>query len=80
MPPWLTEIARLLGFTTPLIYAAATYGFFLWLDTKSSGPAKKAIAGWLQPKQYDRAAIRSAILDLFDKVYHVAPFYMAGIC
>jgi hypothetical protein len=28
---------KLLGFTTPLLYAAATYGFFLWLDKKASG-------------------------------------------
>ena len=69
MPPWLTELVKVLGFTTPLIYAAATYGFFLWLDEKASGPAKKAISGWLVPKEYDRAAVQAAILELFDKVY-----------
>jgi hypothetical protein len=69
MPPWLTEIAKLLGFTTPLIYAGATYGFFLWLDKKASEPAQKAISGWLVPKEYNEAGIRSAILEMFDRVY-----------
>lgn len=69
MPSWLTELLKLLGFTTPLIYAAATYGFFLWLDKKASGLAKRAISGWLEPTPYDKAAVAAAILELFDKVY-----------
>jgi hypothetical protein len=69
MPVWPTEVLKLLGFTTPFIYAAATYGFFRWLDKKASGPAKKAISGWLVPRQYDRTGIASAILELFDRVY-----------
>jgi hypothetical protein len=69
MPSWLTQVMKLVGFTTPLIYAAAAYWFFLWLDKKASGPAKKAISGWLVPKEYDRAAIAAAILELFDWVY-----------
>ncbi len=65
----LTEVLKLFGFATPFIYAAATYGFFRWLDKKASGPAKKALSGWLVPKQYDRAALRGAVLELFDRVY-----------
>jgi hypothetical protein len=38
MPGWLTEMLKLLGFTTPFIYAVTTYGFFHWLDKKASGP------------------------------------------
>jgi hypothetical protein len=69
MPPWLTEILRFLGFTTPLIYGAATYQFFHYLDKNASGPAKKAIAGWLQPKEYDRVAVANAIVEIFDRIY-----------
>jgi hypothetical protein len=69
MPGWLTDFMKLLGFSTPLIYAGATYGFFLWLDKKASRPAKKAISGWLMPKQYDRAGTAIAILELFDRAY-----------
>jgi hypothetical protein len=43
MPSWLTEVLELLGLTTPLVYAAATYGLFRWLDKKASGPAKRAL-------------------------------------
>jgi hypothetical protein len=69
MPGWLTEVLKALGFTTPFIYAAATYGFFHWLDRKASGPAKKAISDWLEPREYDRAAVAAAILEVFDRVY-----------
>lgn len=62
MPSWLTEVAKLLGFTMPLVYAAATYGLFLWLDKKSSGPAKKTISGWPAPKVCDTPAIAAAII------------------
>jgi hypothetical protein len=58
-----------LRFITPVIYAAATYGFFHWLDKKVSEPAKRAISSWLEPKEYDRAAVAAAILELFDNVY-----------
>ncbi len=67
--PEVAQVLKLLGFTTPFIYAAATYGFFHWLDKKASGPAKRAISGWLEPKEYDRAAIAAAVLELFDRVY-----------
>ncbi len=69
MPGWLTELLKALGVATPVIYAAATYGFFHWLDKKASGPAKKAISGWLDPKEYDRAAVAAAIVEIFDRVY-----------
>ena len=67
--PGLAEVLKALGFATPFIYAYATYRFFHWLDTKASGPAKKAISGWLQPKEYDKAAIAAAILEILDRVY-----------
>jgi hypothetical protein len=66
---WFTEVMQLLGFTKPFVYAAATYGFFHWLDKKASGPAKKAISGWLEPKEYDKTAVPAAIIELFDRVY-----------
>jgi hypothetical protein len=69
MPSWLTEVLKVLGFTTPFIYAGATYGFFHWLDKKASGPAKRAISGWLEPKDDDKAAVQAAVLELFDRVY-----------
>jgi hypothetical protein len=67
MPSWLSEVLKLMGFTTPFVYAAAVYGFFHYLDKKASGPAKKAISGWLQPKGYDKAAVVDATVEIFDQ-------------
>jgi hypothetical protein len=68
MPSW-AKVLELLGFATPLLYAGATYGFFHWLDKKASGPAKRAISEWLEPREYDRADVQAAVLEIFDRVY-----------
>ncbi len=68
MPEW-TEVLKLLGFATPLVYAGASYRFFHWLDEKASAQAKEAISSWLQPKERDRAAVAAAVLEIFDRVY-----------
>jgi hypothetical protein len=39
------------------------------LDKQASGQAKKAISEWIQPKEYDKAAVGDAILELFDRIY-----------
>jgi hypothetical protein len=65
----LKKVLEALGFSTPFLYAAATYGFFHWLDKKASGAAKKAISGWLEPKQYDRTGIAAATLEMFNRIY-----------
>jgi hypothetical protein len=67
MPSWLSEVLKLMGFTTPFVYAAAVYGLFHYLDKKASGAAKKAISGWLQPKEYDKAAVAAAMVEIFDR-------------
>ena len=35
-------------FTTPFIYAAATYGLFVWLDENASNKAKIALVSLLK--------------------------------
>jgi hypothetical protein len=67
--PELADVLKFLGFATPVLYAGATYRFFHWLDRKASGPAKKAISGWLEPREYDGAAVAAAILEVFDRIY-----------
>jgi hypothetical protein len=42
----VSEALKLLGFSTPFIYALATYGLFHYLDRKASAKAKQAISGW----------------------------------
>lgn len=60
---------KLLGLGTPFIYAAGTYGFFHYLDKQASPKAKKAIAGWLKPREYERAAVSAALVEIFDRLY-----------
>jgi hypothetical protein len=70
MPLWLTELSKLVPSIAPaLAYAAATFGFFHWLDKKASPAAKKAFTRWLQPVPYDQKAIVRAGLELFDRLY-----------
>jgi hypothetical protein len=70
MPTWLTELLKLLpSLITPVAYATGTFGFFHWLDTKASGPAKMAISQWLKSKQYSTQPMSEAILEFFDRVY-----------
>jgi hypothetical protein len=65
----MLEVLKQLGFATPFIYVAGTYGFFHYLDKKASAQAKKAISGWFKPLEYDRATVAAAILELFDRLY-----------
>jgi hypothetical protein len=69
VPSWLTEALKLLGLSTPGVYAFATYGCFRWLDREASVAAKEAISAWIIGRGYDKAAARSAIVELFDRVY-----------
>src|SRR5882724_3351701 len=69
MPPWLTEVLKLLGFTTPFVYAAATYGVFHWLDKKASGPAKRALTARLQSQPPNKETLANYALEVFDRIY-----------
>jgi hypothetical protein len=70
---YLLEIIKQLGFFTPFIYAAGTYGFFHYLDKQASPKAKKAISGWFKPLEYDRAAVAAAVVELFDRLRATVP-------
>jgi hypothetical protein len=63
------QALKVLGLGTPFIYASATYGLFNYLDRRASGQAKKAISGWLQPKEYDKAGVADAMVEIFDRLY-----------
>jgi hypothetical protein len=62
------EALKLLGLSTPFIYAAATYGFFHFLDKKASGQAKKAISEWLGPIEVNAGDLARALIS-------VQPYY-----
>jgi hypothetical protein len=44
----MDELLKLLGFGTPFIYAATTYGLFHWLDANASDEGKAAISHLLK--------------------------------
>jgi hypothetical protein len=63
------EVLKLFGLSAPLLYALATYGVFHYLDKRSSAQARKAIRLWLKPFEYDKTAVASAVVELFDRLY-----------
>jgi hypothetical protein len=65
----LDDALKLLGFGTPLIYAAATYGLFRWLDTNASDEAKAALASAVKLREYDKKQVASALVEVFDRLY-----------
>ena len=65
----LDDVLRLLGFSTPLIYGAATYGLFHWLDEKASDEGKAALSEALRIKDYDSKRLALALVEVFDKLY-----------
>jgi len=69
MPSWMADLLKVLGLSTPAIYAAGTYGLFHWLDEKSSDEAKSTISKLLQPKDYDPFAISATLVEIFNRIY-----------
>ena len=69
MPPWLTEVLKLMGFATPFVYAAATYGVFHWLDNKAAGPAKVALTKRIASGAPNTSAVVSFAVEVFDRIY-----------
>src|SRR5262245_13784465 len=65
----MAELLKLLGFTTPLIYAAAAYGLFHWLDENASDEAKAALARTMRFKDYKSEQVASALVEVFDRIY-----------
>jgi hypothetical protein len=65
----MEQLTKLLGLGTPFAYATGIFAFFHWLDGQASEAAKKAVSGWLQPKQFGREAVSLATIEIFDRVY-----------
>lgn len=65
----LQEALKLLGLGAPVIYTAATFLLFRFLDKKASKQANRALAGWLRPLPYNKADVAAAIVEVFDQLY-----------
>jgi hypothetical protein len=58
-----------LGLGIPFMFAAATYGFFNWLDKNASVQARRAVSGWFRGEAYAKINLSAAIVAAFDKLY-----------
>jgi hypothetical protein len=58
-----------LGYAAPLLYAAAAYGLFNWLDENLSDAAKAALASTMKFKDYGKEQVASALVEVFDRIY-----------
>ena len=68
----MDEIAKLLehlGYGTSLLYAAAAYGLFAWLDKEASDDAKAKLAGTLKLTEWRNRDVASAVVEVFDRIY-----------
>jgi len=63
------DIFAAIGLGTPFYFAAATYSLFFWLDRNASGPANRAISGWLKGQPRTRIDVSTAIVAAFDRIY-----------
>jgi hypothetical protein len=58
-----------LGYATPLLYAAAAYGLFAWLDKEASDEAKNSLAVVMKLKAVSKQGVAAALVEAFDAIY-----------
>jgi hypothetical protein len=63
------KLLESLGFAAPLLYAAAAYGLFNWLDENLSDAAKAALASTMKLKDSSKEQVASALVEVFDRIY-----------
>lgn len=49
----VSKVTELIGLGAPLLYGAAAYFVFHFLDERASAEAKAALSAWLKPVDYD---------------------------
>ena len=65
----LEKVSEHFGYAVPLMYAAAAYGLFHWLDENASDEAKAALARTMRLKDYKNEQVASALVEVFDRIY-----------
>jgi hypothetical protein len=69
MEKLLEQLSEHFGFAAPLMYAAAAYALFHWLDENTSDEAKAALARTMRFKDYKKEQVASALVEVFDRIY-----------
>jgi hypothetical protein len=67
--PGLDDALRLLGLSTPFIFAVSAYGLFYWIDIKASDEVKAAIESVLKVTDHDKRQVTAALVAIFDRLY-----------
>jgi hypothetical protein len=80
----LKDVLEAVGLGTPFIFAAATYGFFYWLDRNASAQATRAISAWFKGQPHKRIDVRGSIVAAFDRIYtsplwHLKAFWRSSV-
>jgi hypothetical protein len=57
------------GYGTPLVYAAAAYWLFSWLDANTSNEAKAALASTMRLKELRSKDVAASLIEIFDRIY-----------
>lgn len=65
----LSELFKILGLSTPFVYAAAAYGFFHYLDKQVAGPTNSALSNWIRRPALTGSAATDAVVAIFDRIY-----------
>jgi hypothetical protein len=60
---------KAIGLSLPLVYASATYLFFLRLEKLASPAARKTLNAWIKSDPYTSEHISNLALYIFDKIF-----------
>lgn len=60
---------KLLGLSTPLVYASAVVWLFWWLDRKAAPQARRTVTDWFSGPTYNKTDVSRVIVEVFDLLY-----------
>jgi hypothetical protein len=63
------KLFDLVGLEVPFALAAATYGFFWWLDSNASDEVTQIVSSWLQGRSQHKPDLGNVIISAFDRIY-----------
>ncbi len=60
---------KLLGFTAPVVYAAAVYGLFLFLERNASPAARRTVSDWVKGGPYTKEHVANIAVYVFPTLH-----------
>jgi hypothetical protein len=65
----MEKLLEHIGYGTPVVYAAAVYWLFSWLDANASNEAKAALASTMMLKELRNKDVAASLVETFDRIY-----------